>query len=105
MTQRLRLQEHKNGEVGDNCQEKIFCWQQKVFSKEEEKFYKNESNCLSDLEKKLHTEVLSLPETQNDLLDLFCYTNDDDFSISKMADDEDQGHVNVMFIMADLGLI
>ncbi|XP_063926830.1 tectonic-like complex member MKS1 [Zophobas morio] len=105
---------------------KTFVWQQKVFSKSEIEFYKDEKNCVTDLEKKYHLDVVKLaPDAK---WSLFSYVNDDDFVIreeinnyfQKTEEDEEydyrrsvEGAVrspvgrnyeyDAMFIMADFG--
>lgn len=63
--------------TSDESESKVFKWQQKVYSKFEREYYKNEANCVTDLEKKYHQDVVELRE--NDDL-LFSYVNHDNFT-------------------------
>lgn len=107
--------------------EHTFRWQQKVFSKSEIDYYKNEKNCVTDLEKKYHLEATKLEIDAS--LNAFSYVNDDDFCAeeSKRSFYEDEElfkeefnykksliqatqnsarynfNFDVMYVMADLG--
>ncbi|XP_044260603.1 Meckel syndrome type 1 protein [Tribolium madens] len=125
---KLRQVGNLTGDNSDGWEQKVFAWQQKCFSKSEREYYKDEKNCITDLEKKYHLDV---KESHADAkFDLFSYTNDDDFVLKheindyfrEKCDENSQefdygesiraavrnpiGHkyeFEVMFIMADLG--
>lgn len=51
-----------------------FRWQQKIYGKFERDFYKDEKNCVTDLERRYHEDVSQLVDGDGVL---FSYTNDD----------------------------
>ncbi|EFA08377.1 Meckel syndrome type 1 protein-like Protein [Tribolium castaneum] len=125
---KLRQVGDLTGEDSDGWEQKDFAWQQKCFSKSEREYYKDEKNCITDLEKKYHSDV---GESHTEAhFDLFSYTNDDDFALKQEVndnfrencDENGQGYdygqslvaavrnpighnyeFEVMYIMADLG--
>ncbi|XP_022902728.1 tectonic-like complex member MKS1 [Onthophagus taurus] len=52
-------------------------WQEKKFGKWEKKFYGDEKNCLTDLDKKYHEEIKKRPEIKKFL---YSYVDEDDYS-------------------------
>lgn len=58
-----------------DAETRYFNWQQKIYSKFERDFYKDEKNCVTDLERKYHEDVSHLVGDGV----LFSYTNEDRF--------------------------
>lgn len=82
---RIKIKQVENfkEQIEDSTQfeTKIFHWQQKIYGKYERDFYKDEKNCITDLDKKYHFEVLNLDKEEEDSI-LFSYVDADNFIVN-----------------------
>lgn len=79
---RVRLKEIKR-EDDDNEDEReevrVFSWQEKVYGIFERDFYKDEKNCITDLDKKYHNDVVDMIHSDDKM---FSYVDEDSYSVS-----------------------
>lgn len=85
-----------------DAETRYFSWQQKIYSRFERDFYKDEKNCLTDLERKYHADVVKMVESDGVL---FSYTHDDRFLPPDEVFGVEEERCEVMHIMVDLGYL
>ncbi|XP_071448460.1 tectonic-like complex member MKS1 isoform X2 [Hetaerina americana] len=72
----------------EEIEERIFSWQEKVFSPAEISFYELSTNCRSSLEQKYHNEVIGMSRKSKHRNRLYSYTNADEFTQSQESHQE-----------------
>ncbi|XP_046386752.1 Meckel syndrome type 1 protein-like isoform X2 [Ischnura elegans] len=72
----------------EEIEERVFSWQEKVFSPAEVSYYELASNCRSSLEQKYHSEVIGLPKKSRHRNRLYSHPNADEFTQSQGVNEE-----------------